>query len=246
AADLRAAQALVDFPQLREAVDSGAVSRRHVDVIVAIGLRNDTRARMLPDFLQAFVEIATHYPATTLRTVMRRWADQVDPLMTAGDEDEAHQRRYLHVSHLADGVAVEGFFGRTQGATILAAMNAALSELHRSGSANDEPSKDRVDQRMPVSTSQQRADAFVNLMDRVLAGGGLPAVGGSRATVTVLVPLSRLEHPCEHPADPDTLKLQVAGHQPIDPRRLFAAGSAEIGVSNGPGRDVISAQAAQR
>lgn len=246
AADLRAAQSLVDFPQLREAVDSGAVSRSHVDVIVAIGLRNDTRARMLPDFLPAFIQIATHYPATTLRTVMRRWADQVDPLMTARDEDEAHQRRYLHVSQLADGVAVEGFFGRAQGATILAAMNAALSELHRSGSSTDEADKDHSDQGMPVSTSQQRADALVNLMDRVLAGGGLPAAGGSRATVTVLVPLSRLEQPCERPADHDTLKLQVAAHHHLDPRFLFATGSAEIGVSNGPGRDVISAQAAQR
>ena len=33
---------------------------------------------------------------------------------------------------------------------------------------------------MPVSTSQQRADALVNLMVGVLAGGGLPATGGSR------------------------------------------------------------------
>ena len=46
---------------------------------------------------------------------MRRWADQIDPLTTATDEHDAHRRRYLHVAHLADGVALEGFFGHEQG-----------------------------------------------------------------------------------------------------------------------------------
>ena len=252
-ADLRAARALAEFPALREAVDAGLVSRAHVDVIVAIGQRNDARAALLAEFLPTFVLVAKNYPASTLRTVMRRWADQVDPMSTARDENEAHQRRYLHVSQVADGVAVDGFFGREQGMKILAALNAALSELRRNQGA-DEDSGGRSAAGVVVSTSQQRADALVSLMDRVLNGGGLPASGGSRPVVSVLVPLSRLEEQCAPHSDATELVRQssgellrqLSGGKVPDPNRLFAASSARISVSNGPGSDLISAQAAQR
>lgn len=251
AADLRAATAFTTFPALREAVDTGAVSRAHVDVIVAVGLRNPSRAQALPDFLPAFLQIAAHHPATTLRQVMRRWADQIDPLTTATDEHDAHRRRYLHVAHLADGVALEGFFGHEQGTKILAAMNAALTDQFRhpttdtdggdGGGNGGEPanatgaghSSGVPGSGMPVSTSQQRADAFINLIDRLLTNGGLPSCGGSRPTVTVVVPLARLEQPCTS-ADPHDLLKHVTEHHD-QPDQLLRTGSAHLSVSNGPG-----------
>lgn len=262
AADLRAATAFTTFPALREAVDTGAVSRAHVDVIVAVGLRNPSRAEALPDFLPAFLQIAAHHPATTLRQVMRRWADQIDPLTTATDEHDAHRRRYLHVAHLADGVALEGFFGHDQGTKILAAMNAALTDQFRhpttdtdggdGGGNGGEPanatgaghSSGVPGSGMPVSTSQQRADAFINLIDRLLTNGGLPSCGGSRPTVTVVVPLARLEQPCTG-ADPHDLLKHVTEHHD-QPDQLLRTGSAHLSVSNGPGDHLISSQTAQQ
>ena len=256
AADLRAAAALRDYPVLREAVHAGNLSRAHLDVIVAVGLRTPSRADALPDFLPAFLQISAHHPAATLRQVMRRWADQIDPLTTATDEHNAHRRRYLHVNHVADGVALDGFFPIDQGAKILAAMNAALTDQYRHrdtgpdsrpGTGSDSAAGSDEFYGVPVSTAQQRADAFITLMDRVLANGGLPSCAGSRPTVTVLVPLARLEQPCTTATstDLDDLLRQVSDHQDR-PEHLLRTGSAHLGVSNGPGNHLISAHTAQQ
>ena len=86
-------------------------------------------------------------------------------------------------------------------------------------------------------------------MNRMLSDGGLPTAGGSRAAVTVTVPLARLEQPCctrAETGDPlDQLTDELSGQQ-MDASRLLAGGSASIGVSNGPGVTLLSAQGAQR
>ena len=97
---------------------------------------------------------------------------------------------------------------------------------------------------MPVSTSQQRADAFINLIDRLLTNGGLPSCGGSRPTVTVVVPLARLEQPCTG-ADPHDLLKHVTEHHD-QPDQLLRTGSAHLGVSNGPGNHLISAHVGRK
>lgn len=264
-ADLRAARALRNYPALREAAESGALTRAHIDAILAIGEANEVRRRALGDFMHIFVGVGRRQPVSVLKAVMRAWADQVDPVGMARDEDEAHQRRFLHVNLLADGVHVEGFFAKAEGAKVIAALNAALTKSRRAVTGGDERpawappgdneshgddatdgpvgagtprSRDALAPDLPeLSTAQQRADAFIaGVIDPVLEGAGLPTVGGSRPAVTVLVPLERLERPCQAGAP----EASVDGTLP------FVDASAAIGVTNGPGTMPISAISVQR
>ena len=268
---LRAARALAAYPALRAAADAGLISRAHIDVIVAVGEATPTRREHLAEFMSAFVEVAQHAPPSTLRKVMRRWADQIDPISICRDEADAHHRRYLHVNHVGDGVALDAFFDHVQGRKVLAALNAALTAQYRAatrgaertdasggisasgGSVGDEPDSPMVGTRL--ATAQQRADAFIaGIIDPILANGELPSTGGSRPMVTVIVPLERLERPCHAPTDPRTLRADTAKLQGataivaagVDADRLFSLGSATVGVTNGPGESLISSQAAQR
>ncbi len=312
-ADLRSARALRNYPALRRAAEAGDLSRAHVDAIVSIGEANDIRRKQLAEFMHIFVDVGRQQPVSVLKTVMRAWADQIDPVGVARDEHEAHQRRFLHVNLLADGVHVEGFFAKAEGAKVIAALNAALTKSRREvlglevsggkGSRGEagrgeagrgeagrgeagrgeagrgdrwrghkstaRPNVDDAAERdLPVlSTAQQRADAFIaGIIDPMLENGGLPSSGGSRPAVTVLVPLERLERPCnpDHPDDmdwpgkpddldwpgkPDDLDWpgdRDAGTGATEGALPFVDLSASIGVTNGPGTALISAQTAQR
>ncbi len=245
--DTRAAAFLAQFALAHDAAAAGRLSRSHVDVMVAIGLHNASREGLLADFLPAFIDIAAEYPASVLRTVMRRWADQVDPEPGADDECDAHARRFLKISEVGDGVVIDGFFGKVDGAKIRAVFSGLMEAHYQNGSSGGDGTAGKVARKaMP---SQQRADAFMNqIIDPILAGGQLPATGGSRATVTVTVPLARLEQPCTMAMDPRSL-LREVDLATINGARLdslFAGNSATIGISNGPGTDLLSAQAAQR
>ena len=275
-ADLRCARAMRNYPALRKAAEAGELSRAHVDAIVSIGEANDTRRKQLADFMHIFVDVGRHQPVSVLKTVMRAWADQVDPIGVARDEHEAHQRRFLHVNLLADGVHVEGFFAKAEGAKVIAALNAALTKSRRDGlacnasnsrtshgeAARGEAARGEVDLDLPVlSSAQQRADAFIaGIIDPMLKAGGLPSSGGSRPAVTVLVPLERLERPCR-PDSPGRPVDSGWPGTPIDSRRQgnerirvgaiegalpFVDLSASIGVTNGPGTAIISGEVAQR
>ncbi len=244
--DTQAAAFLARFAPAHDAAAAGRLSRCHVDVLVAIGSRNASREAVLADFLPAFIDIAAAYPASVLRTVMRRWADQVDPGPGADDECDAHARRFLKISEVGDGVVIDGFFGKVDGAKIRAVFSGLMEAHYQNGASADSGTTGKaMGKAMP---SQQRADAFMNqIIDPILAGGQLPATGGSRATVTVTVPLARLEQPCTTAMDPRSLLREVELATTTGARldSLFGGNSATIGISNGPGTDLLSAQAAQ-
>lgn len=237
--DLRAAHILRAFPELRAAVEGGELTRAHINAIVSVGEANATRRQLLGEFIESFIEVGRMAPASVLRTVMRAWADQVDPLGTARDEDEAHSRRYLHVNQVADGVQLDAFFGRGQGAKVMAALNAAVTRSRRRSAEPDTDPSSSDSPGIVVTNAQQRADAFIaGIIDPVLADGGLPSSGGARPSVTVLVPISRLEQACDV-ATPAQELLGLSAAQ-------LRLGAARIGVNNGHGDALISAQSAQR
>lgn len=189
--DLRAVQLLRDFTVLRDAVDAGRVSRGHVDVIARIGLRTAGREAVLGRFMHIFVETAAQAPVGDLRKAMQAWATLVDDLDPAasggcGEEHSAHQRRYLYVSQVGDGVKLDGFFAPEAGAKIQAVLNALLSELFRNGGDCDPVIGEKL------ASPVQRADALENAMDRLLATRGvLPSTGGA--------PQQQLRLPCRWP-----------------------------------------------
>ncbi|MGB3675663.1 MAG: DUF222 domain-containing protein, partial [Candidatus Nanopelagicales bacterium] len=246
ARDVRAADFTKLFPQAKAAADAGKLSRAHIDVMVAVGMRSKERRGMLGDFLHIFIELARTSPASVLRTVMRKWAMQVDPLPENDDELNAYRRRTLTASELGDGVFIEGFFDKVDGAKVLAVFNGIL-ERHRQNGA---PDRDGNTVPMGVGiASQQRADAFINqIIDPMLSGENLPETGKSRAAVTLLVTLSQLQRGCGASADPQDL-LRRAQEAQADGQRLdllFDDGVATMGVSNGPGAEIVSPHTAQR
>lgn len=255
--DLRAADALQNYPEIRKAAEDGELTRAHVDAIVGIGEANDIRKEHLANFVELFVDVGKSNPPSVLKKVMRAWADQIDPLGTAGTEEAAHKRRYFNVKQGPDGVTVEGFFGHEQGARLMAALNAALSKGWREGLADKRTTardrntlgSDADDGSCLPSTSQQRADAFITgIVGAALANGDLPTNGGSRPTVTVLVPLERLEREREASSSATEIlaKVQQRAASGCSAAESFESGSATIGVTNGPGSALVSAQAAQR
>lgn len=239
-ADLRAAESYARFPELAQACRDGRIGRDKVDVILGIGLRNPQRSEALPDFLHIFIGLAQSAPVSVLKRTMGLWADQIDPVTTARDDDDAHRRRRLHIHELGDGVKIDGFFGREQGMRLMAAINGAL-DRHRSeqDEAGQPGDTDGHGPGHAVSTAMQRADAFMESIIRpVFEAHLLPTAGGAPANICVTVPLTRLQDP-QAPVDP----VDVANRLASDTLRHH---SASLRATNGPGHVLISASLAQK
>ena len=247
-ADLRAAESCERFPELAQACRDGRVARDKMDAILRVGLRTTQRERALPRFLNIFIDLAASAPMSALRKALDLWADQIDPITTATDENAAHQRRELHVVQLGDGVKLDGFFGKTQGMHIMAALNGALDKQWRdttaktgsSGNGNSEVSGDgsvvQV-QRVAGSTARQRADAFIDaIITPILAHNLLPTAGGAPATICVTIPLERLQNPHQG-ADPEGVAASITSG-------TLRLGSATLRATNGPGDTIISTHTA--
>lgn len=244
-ADLRAAEAFVDYPQLANAAREGSLSGAEVATIVSFGTRNQSRRDVLPEFIDIFIELAMKVSVAELKSALVPWANQIDPLAAAADDHDAHQRRELFVHQLSDGVKLDGFFGAAQGAKVMAALNAALTARWRENAGGGEGGGDTVDgvesgtQSLACSTAAQRADAFVEgIIDPILESGRLPTCGGSPATITLLVPFQRLADP-SGPAPAGQVKEQLmAGTL----NRMVPS----LQANNGPGEFVISGVTAQQ
>ncbi|MGB3673423.1 MAG: DUF222 domain-containing protein, partial [Candidatus Nanopelagicales bacterium] len=197
--DLRAAGLLADFEVVRAGVESGRVSRGHVDVLVAFGLKTPARAQALPAFLPSLVNYAGFSTVGQFRRVMATWAAAVDPVDTKGTDDDAHRRRFLNISKLGDGLRLDGFLAPEAGAKVCAALNGVLAQLYRNRETGADGDK------VMVSSPAERADALEVIMDAMIADGGLPESGSAPAAVSLVVPLNRLEDPCCEGADPGQL-----------------------------------------
>ena len=193
--DLRAAELLDTYSVVRDAVDSGKVSRGHVDVVVSVGLANKVRERVLPQFLPSLMTYAALVPVADFRRTMRAWAAAVDPIGVGDNETDVFKRRYLRVTHLGDGVKLDAFLTPEVGSKAFAALNAALSQLWKN--RDTEVGDDRV----MASSEQERADAFEVLLDQLLAAEKLPTSGGAVPAVAMTVSLQRLEEPCCEASD---------------------------------------------
>jgi Domain of unknown function (DUF222)/HNH endonuclease len=136
-------------------------------------------------------------PARLRRTIAHaRYA--LTPEATVAADESIHHRRRIDVASTFEGtVAVSGVLDAEGGEVLLTAL-AALSG--RWG-----PDDER-------SPGQRRADALVELCHRQLGRGELPALGGERPHLTVLVPIHSLP---ATPARDDVLPVHHrAGNAP--------------------------------
>jgi hypothetical protein len=242
--DLRAATSFDRFPELAQACRDGRVAREKMDLILQIGLRNRQRERALSRFMNIFIDLAATSPLSALRKALDLWADQVDPVTTAADEHDAHDRRELHVRQLRDGVKLDGFFGKTQGMHIMAALNGALEKQWRDANPTNGSDTSSGDggapdtEQVAASTARQRADAFIDaIIMPVLAHNLLPTAGGAPATICVTIPLERLQNP-HQAANPEGVAASITSG-------TLRLGSATIRTTNGPGEAVTSAHTAE-
>lgn len=263
ATDLRAAASFGRFPLLADACREGRVSRDKMDLILRTGLRNQAREDALPQFMPIFVEMAETVPVSGLRKVLEHWAEQVDPVTTARDEDAAHSRRELHVIELRDGVKIDGFFGKVQGMQLLAALNGALaaqwaangptpagdssqhggsssgrsvnSSRHGGSSSQQRVSEDpaRMGELVSRATAQQRADAFIDAIIAPVLSNKLLPTSGGTAA-TVCVTV-----PLDRLELPDTPVGLDALHASVGDGSL-RLNSPAIRATNGPGQAVLS------
>lgn len=121
---------------------------------------------------------AEEFDPDQLRRVAKHWRHTVDAERSLSDANAAHDRRYLHLSPVLDGmIAVDGLLDAEAGAVVLAAITALSGSL---------PGDTR-------SPAQRRADALTELAQRGLDTALLPESGGERPHVNLIVDLATLE-----------------------------------------------------
>jgi hypothetical protein len=170
---------LADRPAVASALSAGEISVDHarlvttaLDELAAVdqGLAADTEAPLL--------DAARRLDPVRLRREITHARYALVPEAAAEAAESAYRRRHLDVATTFHGtVAVHGTLDPDSGETLLTAL-ASLSG--RAGPADDR------------SPGQRRADALVELCHRQLTRGDLPALGGQRPHLTVLVPLTAL------------------------------------------------------
>ncbi|MEU4244616.1 DUF222 domain-containing protein [Actinoplanes sp. NPDC026619] len=229
------AAALDRSPALDAAVSAGVISAEQALMIAqsVADLPADAGVDALAKAETMLISYATQFDPATLGRFGARILSHVDPEAADRHDEEALRRqderaqrgRGFTLSPLGDGrVRLSGWLD-TMGAAI---VNAALDPLcHPGRDASDaeaevEPGSEAgVDSSLDRTPAQRRADALVDVCNRVLRGGELPTSGGDAAQVVVTIPIDALR----------TMPLEAAA----------SAGSASFagkapGRSRGPAR----------
>ena len=170
------------------------------------------------------VEIARKVAPPQLRQVVERVTDALDGGGGAPRANEQFDRRSLHLSRTFDGmVAIDGLLDPEQGERVLAAVGAVV-----------EKNRARADQR---SKRQQRADAFVELVEVGAAHHATGPESRNPPHVTIVVDLEALEDRGRDRSRPrDPLRNRARRHpEPGHPRtthlrrRASPASSPKVG-----------------
>jgi 5-methylcytosine-specific restriction protein A len=178
AGHLKLARKLGQLPGVADAFCSGAISRRHVEVIANVC--TPERAGAVADIEPILVQTARHVTPKELHRVVRYAADALDGDDGAASDASNHASRALHISTTLGGMAVlDGRFAADQAEVVMTAIDA---EMERDRNANE-----------TRNSAQRRADAMVNICRRSLDHGELGGSRKARPHVTVVVDLERLD-----------------------------------------------------
>jgi hypothetical protein len=176
------ARSLPSWANTAAALAAGEISSSHAQhiVIAADELAAVAGSEIAADAEPAMVELARRVDPARLRHELAHVRHALAPEAAAEAAEVAHRRRRLSVSETFDGmVAVDGLLDPEGGALLLSAL------MPLAGRCGPD------DQRSP---RQRRADGLVELCRRQLDAGNLPAVGGERPHINVVVELATLEH----------------------------------------------------
>jgi hypothetical protein len=174
------ARRLAQRAETEAALASGTISVGHARLVTAALAELEAAAG--PELATAteapLLDAARRCDPARLRREIAHARHALVPAAAADADDRLHFRRHLDVATTFEGtVVVSGVLDPEGGEALLAAL-APLS-----GPAG--PADDRT-------PGRRRADALVELCHQRLDAGTLPALGGERPHLTVLVPLAAL------------------------------------------------------
>ena len=174
---LHLARQLTELPETEAAWRSGAISTGHAAVIGrTVDEMGDDGARAAEPTL---LEAADRMNPGHVWLLGQRLRHALDRERALADANAMYERRRLHLTRGLDGaLTLDGLFDPEAGAILRTAIDALTRPL---------PDDDRI-------APQRRADALVELARRQLDGGALPASGGQRPHLSVVVPAAALRH----------------------------------------------------
>ncbi|MFM2437350.1 MAG: putative nucleic acid binding and endonuclease domain, partial [Actinomycetota bacterium] len=219
----RDADWLAEHPASAAALAAGDIAVAHVTVMRQISGRTPARRGAFAGAEDLFVELARRADAAVLRRAMNAWAANIDPVPTDDDAEDAHSRRRVFLTPVADGWDLSGYLPAALGAELSAILNAFMdpNRTHADGAgAPDVQGTSREPARA------RRADALLDLA-RTAAAAVLPTAARTRAAVVVTLPGHRLAPRDHTPGCPAGCSACAAA---------AAAGDALSAVATGPGK----------
>ena len=167
---------MVALPQTAQAFADGDVSYRHVSLIAETASQLDGKFEAQAETI--LVDAAKELDPWRLLRVIGHLKHCLEPDGVLGDANEAHERRFLHLSQTFDGIfRIDGRLDAEGGAVLRTALDAVMGPRLEG------------DNRMG---SERRADAAVELARRQLDAGHLPEVGGQKPHLAVSVDMATL------------------------------------------------------
>jgi len=216
---VRAARALEEMPQTREAVETGELSMSGARVLVAA---RDADPEEFGRPEAQLVEAARIHSTSDLQRVAAYWRQAVEREHASEGEEALREQRRLHASVTFLGmVRVDGTLDPETGETLLTALRAVLDAESRSGRAGDN--------RTPA---QRRADALGEVCRQWLDLGDRPTVAGEKPHVTVTVDTDSLRDGAGGTSEADhigPIEADTARRLACDAsiRRVVMAGTSE-------------------
>ncbi len=181
------------LPSMEQAFAKGDISYRHVSLIVETG--SQLGDKFEPQAETILVNAAKELDPWRLQSAIWHLKHCLDPDGVLGDANEAHDRRFLHLSQTFDGVfRLGGRLDPEGGAVLRTALDAVMGP------------RQAGDDRMG---SERCADAAVEMARRQLDSGQLPEAGGQKPHVAVTVDLATLSK------EPGSMAAELQWSQPI-------------------------------
>jgi hypothetical protein len=173
---VRVAEKLDQLPTMSSALRQGDISFGQAAVIARAA--EDVGAEAASKLAELAIAAAARLGPGELRQYTDRLQCELNREAFEKDRRKAFERRRCDIGQAPDGMFdLDGRFSADDGALIHRAIDALVGE----------PAAD--DQRTP---RQRRADAVAEMARRALAGGGDLGLGGERAQLVVVAPLSTL------------------------------------------------------
>jgi len=201
------------LPTTEQAFAEGDISYRHVSLIAQTA--SQLGDRFEPQAENILVDAAKELDPWRLLRAIGHLKHCLDLDGVLGDANEAHGRRFLHLSQTFDGVfRIDGRFDAEGGAVLRTALDAVIGPRLEG------------DNRM---ASERRADAAVELARRQLDDGRMPEVGGQKPHLAISVDLATLSK------EPGSMAAELEWSLPIpaETARRLACDAAITPVIDG-------------